>query len=45
MWRSLALRLHPDKADGIFWTSERKQRLTAVFQFANNVQEQVTLNA
>ena len=41
MWRALALRLHPDKAEGIFWTDERKRRLTAAFQYANNVQEQV----
>ena len=41
MWGALALRLHPDKAEGIFWTDERKRRLTAAFQYSNNVQEQV----
>ena len=38
----MALRLHPDKADGVFWTDDRKHRLTSAFQYANNVQEQAT---
>ena len=41
-WRTLALRLHPDKAKGRapqFWNDERYARLKAAFQYANNVQE------
>ena len=41
-WRTLALRLHPDKArgrDSSFWNDERYHRLKAAFQYANNVQE------
>ena len=34
--------LHPDKVDGDFWTPDRKGRLKATFQFANNVQQLVS---
>ena len=43
-WRCFALRMHPDKVrarDSTFWTDERSQRLTSVFQYANEVHERL----
>ena len=40
-WRSKALRLHPDKIDGAFWSQDRKERLGRVFYYYSTAQEEL----
>ena len=40
-WRAKALRLHPDKIDSPFWSTDRKERLGRLFNYYNTAQEEV----